>query len=479
MNGVPNWENPMATSSGGSVIDTSFSPKSSPTKQSAPRKPRRLASDRDKKVTDKHASRTTADAHDRQSAPRQPRRLPSESLEPREIVPQKVHDYLAAKYGYSSENRNFENMEINCDDNFSVGSLTYDGSIEHNQQQSSPRRPVTSDGRSHRQPHDVSPPSSMPRSCTIATETQRQLSVEEQEALLVEMAMEKSLQETNSIASISTGSYRSRDSSYMSTSNATAEEHHHHRSTADDRQSRPPSKTDGNFVWKREGKKWNKVPITRQQQRTVTSGSADAGLQAITEVEEFNESFSHFQHRTASLQQDEDCLTAEELEQQMLEEAMQQSMSSFNSSASFSSPRRSVLNQGSTCSRRSLGLGSQQDAMARRLRELEEEKAMIEQALQQGYSYTEATQRVSANQETTSLGAAGCHLAMIASSRGTRERRSSADTMGQRDGEKLVWKRGPNGAWGRFPESMNEEDDVLQREDDLVAEALKRSMEYE
>jgi len=262
----------------------------------------------------------------------------------------------------------------------------------------------------------------------------------------------------------------------MSTSNPTAEEHHHHhhhhRSTADDRHSRPPSKTDGNFVWKREGKKWTKVPITRQP--------VDAGLQAITEVDEFNESFSHFQHRAASLEQDEVYLTAEELEQQMLEEAMQQSMSSFNSSASFSSPRRSVLNQSSTCSRRSIGMDSQQDAMARRLRELEEEKAMIEQALQQGYSYKEATQRVSANHGTASLGDAGCHLAMIASARSTTgRRRSPTDTMGQRDGEKLVWKRGPNGAWGRFPESMSEEDDVLQREEDLVAEALKRSMEYE
>lgn len=84
-----------------------------------------------------------------------------------------------------------------------------------------------------------------------------------------------------------------------------------------------------------------------------------------------------------------------------------------------------------------------------------------------------------------SLSAAGCHLAMIAAARhsGGVEGDGSSTCSSINNKQKLVWKRGPNNAWGRFPENDNRcegqtagDNSIHNREEAMVAEALKRSL---
>ena len=140
--------------------------------------------------------------------------------------------------------------------------------------------------------------------------------------------------------------------------------------------------------------------------------------------------------------------------------------------------------------RRSSDRAQAQGSLTRRLRELEREKSMVEQALRRSFTdelaelmhqASEADQDSTADNGSAVLSAAGCHLEMMAAASGRRHSSNSGAGMMQQTGgggPKLVWKRGPNGAWGRFPENDSEENngDIQNPEDALVARALKRSL---
>ena len=285
----------------------------------------------------------------------------------------------------------------------------------------------------------------------------------------LELAMERSVQDDRStgsllsLASSGNSSYRSRGSSPMSTNEKSIS------------RTRSLSKSNS-AVWKRNGKKWAKEPV---------GGSGDAGLLSIHEAEE-----QSFNASSPQSYQQLDHLTEDELEQEMIEEAMHRSMSALHNTSSdwhVSSPSRAPhYSSDASCSDSGSIYLDRQDAVERRLHELEQEKALLVQALHHGRSYADINEHVSlegkTSPATTGLSAAGCHLEMIAAARGRQQTTSDARMMEQSGGggPKLVWKRGPNGAWGRFPEDDGDQmtrEDIQNREDALVAEALKRSME--
>jgi hypothetical protein len=451
---------------------------------------------------------------------------------------------------YHVSTPNFENMVIECEsDDSSCGDITYDESVANDEefQRAQYNFQVNNNAsranRSHLQNYNRTP-SRMPRrnatairisppTCTQFISSEGRVhdgpppdaSVEDEERRLIELAMERSLQDSasshlgsNSNASLmsmsrqsvqSEASYRSRQSnnSYRSRPSDLGSAGCHltmlsGRTTSP--RGEPPGEGGPGFIWKREGKKWMKIP--------VDSPGAD-GLHAIREMDEsfMNESmnFGDERHGYSSRREtdprSDDVL--EQMEKEMLEEAMQRSMSLANYSP-IKSGGALGISDGSPLQNVSID----PEAALARLRALEEEKAILQAVLTRsssddhsshcgrisssgssrrshGFARTNSTDTMRSSD--SDLSGAGCHLAMVGARRyhqdnsnGTGRSRvmtrtRSSDSIDS-NGQKLVWRRGPNNAWGRFPEDADYGDQPIQHDDDdeesLVAEALARSM---
>lgn len=475
-------------------------------------------------------------------------------------------------------NSDFENMVIDCEgDEYSVGELTSDGSTTHDNQYNGinvsssqrrlnivvPRNECFSNQRLHKYPPEV-----------LSNNMLSNISddVDDEEQRLIDIALQRSLRD-----------YASKPSGDLSNDNAAT----WHEST-DCRESLSIFPEERDAIRNEEKKRWSKRPI-----HSNSSGvSCDLGLKKIVEVEEqnFNDSFQFVEHQNRKggsygdqisideLSLLEDSKEIENLEQCMLNEALHRSMVSLNTSAIWTTNEKSTKSS-----------PINKAAMAERLRQLDNEKALLEMALQDEMHNEEAKPDMSmvhkdsvtniyhgvtdqfvaprtasrhndsikpvrsiensssgrtslcrapslhldfqhsqpracnaplrassfsnerrsfqtncisrdarfranhslddcekSSHTTTSsksrgsLSGAGCHLAMIAGTSlpSNSQRKINAC---RNDGCKLVWKRGPNGAWGRFPEDSfgntgNTEVDAGNCEEALIAEALKRSM---
>ena len=557
----------------------------------------------------------TSSKKDKQS-PRQPQRMPSARLEERRATTDqrtahasvasphtKTGQKLQSKDDYEQEgNKSFENMIIECDHDTSDDELTYDGSIMHDegywrnqyhqqqqlQQRQNPRG--RQESNHPHQPRMVSPQRNTPpltalkqtgekalsrarnkgiRSssgsnssnnincqCLQLDSINRPLSIDEEEELLIELAMERSLQDSysgsmsvsDSLMSSASGrgSYRSRTSSgggMSSSSNLGSAgchlamlsshgsgQHYKHPS-----QEVSNCVTANNFIWKRDGKKWQKIPVHghhdhHHHHAGPSSGSGDLGLHAIKEVENENLNDSHHQsqHKRHDVNTEHDELDYFDFHQQNVEEAMHRSLTAqLNRSAGNWSLAENSFADEEESDRKAM--------LARRLQELEQEKAIIELAMHKDNQPRASPGRVGSSRRlldssqlrenrasqsrdsratlerraafqarprtvsnnsldmtlssrgsavlsssgTESLSAAGCHLAMIASRYGDNS--SCAGSSCNSKQQKLVWKRGPNNAWGRFPEFDDDceedtESRIREREEALVAEALMRSL---
>lgn len=501
-------------------------------------------------------------------APRKPQRLPSARLDDRNVtttlqtlvasahkIPdckETEHKEMPSCYEQDAH-KNFENMIIECDDDGSEGELTYDGSIMHDEgywrnqsqqrQQENMKQPqVVSPSRKTRPSYLTSIPTrehSLSRTRTnsrtshiVQTDRAGQLSIEEEEQLLIELAMERSLQDSYSGSmSISDshgssvsgrGSFRSRTSagSTMSACNNLGSAGCHLAMLGENGNGRlhNHSTLEGsnravvnNSIWKRDGKKWQKIPINGSHHHHAghACASGDLGLHAIKEVENenLNDSYHHSQHRRHFM---------EDLNQQRVNEAMNRSLTAQlnRSSGNWSTAENSFAEEEEL---------DRTATLARRLQELEQEKAMIERALEgndrlrttPGRSKSTDTFQLLDNRPSierrgsfkakprtvsssssdmtmnsrdsaerslnpaASLSTAGCHLAMIASRHHGNGSSSSYNRNNKQP--KLVWKKGPNNAWGRFPDDGNDcgqdaEISIQDREEALLAEALMRSL---
>jgi len=509
-------------------------------------------------------------------------------------APEYVTDEPAGNCEYDPQHPNFENMIIECDDddsdNVSTAELTFDGSIMHDEgywrnQQLHYRRPgdnhhhntsieryeytLQQRQRQRQQPRIISPQRSVPRRSSFSSSrsrdrpppsqttsppnrgTQRQLSLEEEEQLLIEIAMERSLQDSQSGASMSMseshmsaasgmGSQRSRASSCtgMSTSSNLGNAGCHLTMIANNLHHELPERARsncGNFVWKREGKKWMKVPIHntpsnnncinhhqhhhRSMSRVASSGLTD--LQAIKEAENenLNDSWHQSQHKTSKpdaweFEDDEEVdyhiqrRVDEALNRSLrLDEALNRSLSAQlnRSSGNWSFGGDSFGGEYETTA--STSTNNREAVLAQRLHELEQEKAVIERALQQGPrlepprchhpmgrhdmdrrgSFQSRPRTVSTNSGDLNSYRSDQQLSQQSplsngSSKGggNSSIAGSATPSGRK--QKLAWKRGPNGAFVRVPgcEGDQGEDSegraIQSREEALLVEALHRSL---
>jgi hypothetical protein len=376
-----------------------------------------------------------------------------------------------------SRSRRLEDMVIECDpdvEHSSVGDITYDGSVMYDyghqqhhqqhhpshggqhQQQSDDKQPYRPDHhRRGRRPtaavNPVDPPWAPPRSSSglaradsrrppamttdnnnnnngymrretserhvVRTNSHRQddrdqgeMSLEEEERRLIELAMERSLQETSS-----NNAFSFQDSANFDNGSSSRGGGSQLRSASlsGDAAGRPPDRP--GFVWQREGKKWLKVPV---------AASSSDGLRAMKVG-----NVSRRQHSSSEMSRAE---RLEQMEQELLEEAMQRSicdlkddqshnLSGHSGSGQFSddgrrsqhsAPRgmRSTSRNTSNMSllsnggHRSFCGGSDSDddndddaneyvdddddqAMLARLRELEEEKARLKMAIKRRSSF--------------------------------------------------------------------------------------------
>lgn len=469
----------------------------------------------------------------------------------------------------------------------------------------SPRRYTPMQIASHLIPDDHRSPDQLPAARNI----------DEEEQQLIELAMERSLQDSSShmgsmmsasrksltsdrssLGRTASGSLRARSTSAASSLSGAGchlsmiegrmanNRGGSSQTSRDGSRGGPPREAGSDFVWKRDDKKWLKIPVDYVD---------PDGLQAIKE-ENMHDSF-HLSSRQLDL---DDKLTAEEkleqMERQMIEEAMQSSMSAFHDHPSPSMLRRNTsgANVPTNILRVPLDNSPLQNsnddidpvaAMAR-LKELEGEKAMLEFAMlqrmngkpsgprraQSAYrtaSSSQASDRRSkhgmvhsmnsigstshrttparcivsgsssqasdksfdlatlnrasssvsrlrrsvsaASSEASSmrsnnygrshvgcnddesrgasLSGAGCHLAMLGRppsrdeydeagdlTRGVGRSQSGESTHAR---QKLVWKRGPNNRFDRYPENEASVVASSNEEDELVAEALKRSLQ--
>ena len=211
------------------------------------------------------ASMSIASSNRDRLAPRKPQRSPSAQLlddrkvtTPHTLVAseQKVLECEATgKMQASScynqdEHKSFENMIIECDDDGSEGELTYDGSIMHDEgywrnqylQRQQENLPLRQESLEQRQSQVVSPSRNAIPSLTSvpsrdhtsyrsrsnsqtshvlqADHRARQLSIEEEEQLLIELAMERSLHDSYSGSMSISDSHVSSASDYRSRTSA-------------------------------------------------------------------------------------------------------------------------------------------------------------------------------------------------------------------------------------------------------------------
>lgn len=340
-----------------------------------------------------------------------------------------------------------------------------------------------------------------------------------------------------------------------------------------------PSSDNVSFVWKREGKKWLKIPV---------GDSGDGNLRAIAEEKNsvvesrgFDDSFSHGSRNTQMGYNDYGIITpqsvqsnklrnfkAEELErmeQELLDDALQRSLNTVHQSSlmsmstgspsivmsdrspvprspSFPQDRRASYSGNSRMlppfatperdrPRAFTDAGNELSAQEREMVSIALERSLHEQSYHSFSSTSNASYESSrsgasfANQNVPTqqsrpprpvprvssndrLDSSGCHLAMVCGRKpSTRailnnidyeedeeelmaehlrpsrsvSRKASTRSIASGDrrvgdsagmtssGVKLVWKRGPNNVWGKFPESDDDEEAALQ-------EAMKRSL---
>lgn len=551
VNGIPDWENPMASAAS---IDASMTSLSLVNSESyvkdvnSPSKSLQKQSNATTKKIVRQVSPKSSSPPTRENLICASRNKSSESLNrPLAHVTPKEYDDYEEYDGVP----NFENMVIECDSsNSSFGELTIDESVlfdeEYLRQNRTPslssaraiRSKLNNYGkgtaRATRRPAPVNRASSYPQQ---APENPRRISVEpgspsrsieDEEQRLIEMAMERSLQDvsyngsTMSISRKSTTSEISRQSrtsiapATQRPSNSSFGSSGCHLSMVGNRSSSgrsnvpsmggPPSEAGPNFVWKREEKKWLKIPVSNCM-------SHDA-LHAIEEEMAENchqPSNGRSSRRLKSGADNKEDTRLERMEQNMLEEAMRQSMSSLD----YHPPRQSLHDSFVRSTNTILALSDDDDgddfnhadeidqaAALRRLRELEEEKILLERAvLRRGSSSggmpnrhksfrcnrtPDMNNNTNNNVTSESRKQKGLDRSVSARSSDHYEYKPSGgdnklslgadEDLSSSQGLKLVWKRGPNGAWGRFPEDDGNESN-LEGEDRLVAEALRRSME--
>jgi hypothetical protein len=399
-----------------------------------------------------------------------------------------------------SRSPRIESMVIECDDQslLSTGEITFDESVHHdeqyirtqqqnylslsaanmhdgfrNQNRQSPYDPPQSGGspsfrgqnaQTHHQHHQSTTHQEQ------AVPVSPALSLEDEEARQLELALERSLQDYGSVMSTERESVLSmadRSRTSMSTISRRPMEsqdlgaagcHLSMMSSSSSYRSNAPPATDPGkgFVWKRDGKLWRKVPI---------------GSDSLHAIAEENEAAYQRPLQYRSNDQGED------------------SVYSFDGSRSGN--RRHVEN--------SFSYDIDPDVAAARLRELEQEKELLELAMQRSLNGEEsrlstrmsirpriaeqsschAPHRASSSR-SREMESAGCHLQMQ-SARLRHEHLLTPSMQSEGASLNMVWKRGPNGAWGRFPENdtasavsgRSLEDD----EDAQVAEALRRSLQ--
>jgi len=295
----------------------------------------------------------------------------------------------------------------------------------------------------------------------------------------------------------------------------------------------------GNFVWKREGKKWMKVPIHntssngtthnphhhRSMSRVASSGLTD--LQAIKEAENenLNDSWHQSQHKTSKpdaweFEDDEEVdyhiqrRVDEALNRSLrLDEALNRSLSAQlnRSSGNWSFGGDSFGGEYETTA--STSTNNREAVLAQRLHELEQEKAVIERALQQGPRPEPLRRHHSMGRHdmmdrrgsfqsrprtvSTSSGDLNSHrsdeqltqqsplsngssIPAALRGEGSSGITGSATPSGRK--KKLAWKRGANGAFVRVPgcegdQGEDSEGQAIQsREEALLVEALHRSL---
>jgi hypothetical protein len=516
-----------------------------------PSSPRRVPARR-------NPERTTSASTDYTSSPRRvpARQNPERTTSaPTDCRPKHVFP-VAHEDDYYGNSPNLENMLIECDfSDSSGGDITYDATVARDEEffrsnrnykpYPQTARNTTSVARvhkSHVESYSKSPTKSCIRPTPHVIPDDDARSADKEEQRLIELAMERSLQDSSSrMGSVtstsrksatsersfqsrtSTGSYRSCSESNLGSAGChlsmigrrTSQNRGLSQTVRDGYRGGPPGDAGPNFVWKREGKRWLKIPKDH-----LTSKS----LQAIEE--DMNESFHHSRRRLileGNMSEEE---KLEHMEQQMIEEAMQRSLSSCQQESSPSSHRmqeslassmNSIL-QMSDCGSSDGSIDIDPVSAIARLRELEEEKAMLQLAMQrsmdgrgaqpnrelprslkpssrslasnsnyQGRSSRSLSFRSNESQKTE-LSGAGCHLAMIGRRSGQSYDaadndlnrgvgRALSEDSRNSQGQNLVWKRGPNSRWGRFPDDDNDAEPNVADEDELVAEALKRSLQ--
>lgn len=442
--------------------------------------------------------------------------------------------------GYSS--RRLENMVIECDDveHCSVGEITYDGSVMYdhgnypdddpyyqprNSQVQTPRTRRTRSGDLRRQSRQASTKeprrSASARLHVVADETTDDrnsggLSLDEEERRLVELAMERSLQEVashnssrmsaNEVSepeSMEFGSSRGGSLTSASSHDPRYDQRHpYERQNLGERPS---------FVWKRDGKKWKKVPVA----------SSD-GLQAIKERDDSSRRPSHLSREEQ----------LEIMEQRMFDEAMQRSLSvaDLHGGSSRSLIRGPHYSSSACSDQPGSNYGSprnvhdyvdeddgidEEEAMAR-LRELEEEKSRLKRAMQRRALDKKSSRRSRSSDtlSTTPSDQSSMHgensiydgehnpydsdhpnnarhvnmrpyqdvnqNGVLEDDRNSDLRIRKPAIVGRTystestnsQGQKTVWKKDSRGVWGRYSDEQIDSED----EESMLADALMRSM---
>ena len=493
INGIPNWENPTNT-----AIDV---------------KPNILLSPSAKKETSPMSKQDVSPLVTSPSAVLKPMTLPTPYL----------------NNPHSKTNR-LESMVIECDEQsqFSTGDITFDESVNHDEQYIRSQQQnyhtlsaANLHGGFHHNPVRHSPydpphlvggsPSFRGQTATTSKEHHRHsthqqqqavpvspaLSLEDEEMRQLELALERSLQDYGSVMSSERESLMSTaDRSRMSTSSSPRESHdlgmagcHLSMMAQQHRGLQEPGTDPGKgFVWKRDGKLWRRVPVSsdslhaideeneiyrnRQYQDHSSSGVEDHPYEECRSGNRYHDNFAYHGdggHPASSTLSNIDPEVAAarlrelEREKEMLELAMKRSM---NMEENRLSGRMSIRPR----------IASQASCSA--LRPTVEGGGGSDRVL----SSRNAPRRALSSR-SRDMDAAGCHLQMQSMRLRKGDDHLPASSMHSIESEgsvNMVWKRGPNGAWGRFPEGPEPHhttEEALDDEDAQVAEALRRSLQ--
>jgi hypothetical protein len=396
-----------------------------------------------------------------------------------------------------SKSPRFESMVIECDDQslFSTGDITFDESVNHdehyirtqeqnyhslsnvhgrNQTRQSPYNPPQVGGSPsvrgpNTQTHNYHSQSTSHQEQAIPVSPA--LSLEDEEIRQLELALERSLHDYGSVMSsdredrsrmsMSTMSQRHLESQDLGAAGCHLSMM---SSTSSHRGSASPGTDPGHgFVWKRDGKLWRRVPIGSDNLHAIAEENEAAFQRSIhylshdqVEGGEYpdNNSFSYDIDPGVAAAR----LRELEREKEMLELAMKRSMNVEESRLSSRMSIRPHVAAQSSCS--SLRPSAESDRLPR----------------------TRNVPQRASSSRSRDMESAGCHLQMQ-SVRLRNEQLLAPSMHSESSGASLnmVWKRGPNGAWGRFPDndmaSATSGRSLENDEDAQVAEALRRSLQ--